>query len=103
MQGDRIPWIIATLPDMDDPVHRRRITACLTRMGFDSTSWGYEVLPGGISGVATYRVRVANEYLILKIVEATHPRDVRERAAREILFYRNLTDRIPVHVPAACF
>jgi Ser/Thr protein kinase RdoA (MazF antagonist) len=69
-------------------------------MKLDPTIREYEVLQGGISGAATYRVHVAGRHVILKIVDAGSPPALLERAEREIDFYRALSDRIPLRVPA---
>jgi Ser/Thr protein kinase RdoA (MazF antagonist) len=88
------------MPDKDDGLHRGRISACLRTMKLDPTIRDYEVLQGGISGAATYRVHSAGQHVVLKIVEAISPPDLLERAEREISFYSALSARIPLRVPA---
>jgi aminoglycoside phosphotransferase (APT) family kinase protein len=81
-------------------MHRDRIAACLQATGAQSTILHYELLQGGISGTATYRVVLPNEQVVLKVAEPSSPYHVLERARREILFYRDLAERIPLRVPA---
>jgi Ser/Thr protein kinase RdoA (MazF antagonist) len=60
----------------------------------------YQVLGRGISGAATYLLSLDGEWdVVLKITAATAARYVRERAHRELAFYRNLACRIPLRVP----
>src|SRR5688572_13378008 len=58
-----------------------------------------EVASGGISGSAVFRLNWADETLILKVTEATAARHVKERAYREIHFYRSLAHQIPLTTP----
>jgi Ser/Thr protein kinase RdoA (MazF antagonist) len=89
----------STLDD-DETRHRDRIAAGLCSMELESAIRGYEVLQGGISGAATHRVHVAGRPVVLKIVEAGSPPELLERAEREMSFYRALSHRIPLRVPA---
>jgi len=84
----------------NDAVHRDRVAACLRALGRDHTIVRYEVLQGGISGAPTYRVHLANEQVVLKIAAETSPPGVLACARREIHFYRDLADSIPLQIPA---
>jgi hypothetical protein len=82
-----------------DEMHRSRIAACLLALRRDPTIRHYELLQGGISGTATYRVWLETEQVVLKIADSDSPPGVLERARREMLFYRDLAHHIPLRVP----
>jgi Ser/Thr protein kinase RdoA (MazF antagonist) len=84
---------------VDDAVHHGRITACLRLLQRDAGSFRFEVLQGGVSGAATYRVSLENEQIVLKVAGEGAPSYVLERARRELRFYRELAGRIPLRVP----
>lgn len=84
---------------LDDP-HRNRIALCLHAMGRNPAIARYDVLQGGISGAFTYRVRLANDTLVLKIAGAESSPDALDRFRREIMFYRLLAGRVSLRVPA---
>ena len=58
-----------------------------------------ELLSGGVSGAATYRVHGLTEPCVLKIIAAESAAYVRARGYREIRFYNELAARIPLHTP----
>jgi|SRR5579884_476682 len=84
---------------VDDASHRDLLAGCLRSLGPEVAASSYDVLAGGISGAATYRVDPGDERVVLKIAAADSSPVVQERARREINFYRNLANRIPLRVP----
>ncbi len=58
-----------------------------------------ELLSGGLSGAATYRVHGLSEPCILKVIEAESEAYIRARGSREILFYQELAAHLPLHTP----
>lgn len=58
-----------------------------------------ELLSGGISGASTYRVHGLSEACVLKVIEAESAEYIRARAYREIHFYNELAEDLPVHTP----
>lgn len=58
-----------------------------------------ELLSGGVSGAATYRVHGLAEPCVLKVTAAESAAYVRARGYREICFYDELAARIPLHTP----
>jgi Ser/Thr protein kinase RdoA (MazF antagonist) len=85
--------------ETDETTHRARVTGGLHLAGLDPTITRHEILQGGISGAATYRVGLPNEHVVLKVTEADDSYYLVERAQREMGFYRELADRIPLAVP----
>lgn len=59
----------------------------------------YEILQGGISGAATYRILHPGGSSILKVVPAQSPAVVLTRGEREIEFYRLFSNRLPIATP----
>jgi Ser/Thr protein kinase RdoA (MazF antagonist) len=59
----------------------------------------YDLLHGGVSGSYTYRLHGFDTPCVLKVTTAGSASYVRERARREILFYRTLADAVPLAVP----
>jgi Phosphotransferase enzyme family len=59
----------------------------------------YRVLGRGISGAATYRVTIDGTDAVLKLTAARSAPHVRERARREIAFYRQMAAHVPLRVP----
>lgn len=84
---------------VDDTRHRDLLAACLRSLGREEAVTHYDVLAGGISGAATYRVDLGDERVVLKIAAPDSSPVVRERVRREINFYRRLADRTPLRVP----
>ncbi len=58
-----------------------------------------ELLSGGVSGAATYRVHGLTEPCVLKVTVAESAAYVRARGYREIRFYDELAAGIPIHTP----
>lgn len=58
-----------------------------------------ELLGGGASGAATYRVYGLAEPCVLKVIEAGSPDYLRTRGQREICFYRQLAVHVPLRTP----
>lgn len=85
---------------VDDAMHRARITTPLCAMRRATVILRHEVLQGGISGASTYRVHLPGEQVMLKITDEDSPAYVRERARREVFFYRDLAHHIPLRIPA---
>lgn len=84
----------------DTTGHHNLIAGAMLRLGFDPNALlDYAVLPGGISGSHTYRLRFPHDDLILKLTAPDSAPFVVERAAREISFYRELAAWIPLCVP----
>jgi Ser/Thr protein kinase RdoA (MazF antagonist) len=59
----------------------------------------YDLLHGGVSGSFTYRLHGFDAPCVLKVTVAGSAPYVRERAQREIAFYRALAGVVPVAVP----
>jgi hypothetical protein len=59
----------------------------------------YDVLDGGVSGSYSYRLHGFDAPCVLKVTTAGSASYVRERAQREIMFYRGLAGAMPVAVP----
>lgn len=59
----------------------------------------YRMLGRGVSGAATYRVTIDGTDAVLKLTSARSAPPVRERARREIAFYRELAASVPLRVP----
>jgi len=80
--------------------HRQEIEHCLKKMHREpSQLQAYQILQGGISGAATYRLQMTGEELVLKVTSMESEQSVRERAQRELSFYQTLAPRLPLHVP----
>lgn len=58
-----------------------------------------ELLSGGASGAATYRVHGLSEPCVLKVVAAESPAYLRARGRREVRFYRELAAHVPLQTP----
>ncbi len=65
----------------------------------EALSADLELLSGGVSGAATYRVHGLTELCVLKVIAADSAAYVRARGCREIYFYDELAARIPLHTP----
>src|SRR5689334_8896581 len=84
-----------------DPVnHAALIAEWLPRVGRDPGQIGwYELLTGGVSGSYTYRLRGVEGPCVLKLTQAGSPAYMRQRAQREVRFYRTLAGSLAVRVP----
>jgi len=80
-------------------VHRRAIAQWLLRMGVTPRFGEYRVLSSAYSGAQTYRIALSGGDAVLKVVTATSPRYVRERAERELGLYSHLARHVPVRTP----
>jgi len=90
------------VPEQHFAPHEEILEGSLMRLGIDrSQLHGYEMLPGGRSGAATYRLRFSDRDLILKVALPGSPVHLLEGARREVLFYRHLAADVGVRVPAA--
>jgi len=78
---------------------REQIAACLTRMGVDPAFTDCQTLAGGVSGSRVYRLRRADDIVILKLTLAHSEPYIWTRARREFAFYQTLADRLPVRTP----
>lgn len=58
-----------------------------------------ELLSGGVSGASTYRVHGLPEACVLKLTKAESADYIRARAYREIYFYEQLAEELPLHTP----
>jgi hypothetical protein len=58
----------------------------------------YDLLHGGVSGSYTYRLHGFDAPCVLKVTTAGSASYVRERAQREIAFYRTLADAVPLAI-----
>lgn len=58
-----------------------------------------ELLGGGASGAATYRVHGLSEPCVLKVVAADSPGYLRARGRREVRFYEELAAHLPLRTP----
>lgn len=76
-----------------------RISAVLHRLGLPDTKREAELLSGGQSGAAVYRVQGEGDGTILKLTRADAPRHLIEQARREARFYRELAPMLPIPVP----
>ena len=83
----------------DKKSHLKIIKDCLTKLKPEAKMIKYEVLQGGISGSYTYRVNLASEEVVLKATMFDAESYVVQRAQREVAFYQNLADHIPLNVP----
>lgn len=80
--------------------HQRLIEECLIKMDRDPARiLEYHVLQEGISGASTFLIRFSNEDAILKITLSDKGSGAFERAQRELAFYRDLAEHIPLYVP----
>jgi len=68
-------------------------------MGLAGRLVGHKLTSEGISGSRTYRVWFGGRDAVLKVTDPEAAPLVRERARRELSFYRTLSDQIPVRVP----
>lgn len=59
----------------------------------------YAVLQEGMSGASTFRVRFSDGETVLKVTLSRAGPVALERARREVLFYRELADAVPLCVP----
>jgi len=76
-----------------------RVSGVLRRLGLPDTGRDAELLSGGQSGAAVYRVQRGEEAAILKLTRADAPRHLIEQARREARFYRELAPILPISVP----
>jgi Ser/Thr protein kinase RdoA (MazF antagonist) len=87
---------------MTDSVHHAILAEWLPQVGLDPRRLQqYEMLHGGVSGSYTYRLHGFDMPCVLKVTSAESAWYIRERARREIAFYRTLADAVPVAVPQA--
>lgn len=59
----------------------------------------YHPLQSGQSGASTYWLRLESRETVLKVAPASSSFIVRERARRELTFYRDLANALPLRVP----
>src|SRR5437899_12930805 len=75
--------------------HRQEIKHYLKKMHRSPEHLqAYQILQGGSSGAATYRLQMTDEELILKVTRTESERGVRERAQRELSCYQILIPRL---------
>jgi len=74
--------------------------AALSRLGYGEGVGAMDVLAGGASGAASYRVALPGGPAVLKLVTAEADAVQRQRAAREAAFYHELAPRLSVRTPA---
>src|SRR6185312_1488331 len=83
-----------------DRMDRQQIEYFLNKMGYPPEHLQtYQILQGGISGAATYRLQMGEEEFVCKITHAQSEQYCFERAQREFLFYQQLAPRVPLRVP----
>lgn len=81
-------------------VDRQQLGYFLNKMGCPPEHLqGYQILQGGISGSATYRLQLGEGEFVCKITRAQSEQGVFERAQREFLFYQQLAPLVPLRVP----
>ncbi len=79
---------------------RQEIEQCLKKMHRSPEQLqAYQILQGGSSGAATYRLQMTGEELVLKVTSMGSERSVRERAQRELSFYQTLVPRLTLLAP----
>lgn len=78
---------------------REQIAACLTSMGVDPVFTDYQTLAAGVSGSRVYRLRRADDSVILKLTLPHTELYVWARAQREFTFYETLAERLLVRTP----
>ncbi len=76
-----------------------RISAVLHRLGLPDTKRAPELLSGGQSGAAVYRLDLDGGHAILKLMRADAPRHLIEQARREVRVYRELANTLPIPAP----
>ena len=86
--------------EQQDRVYRQQIEYFLNKMDYPPEHLqGYQILQGGISGAATYRLQMIEGEFVCKITRAQSEQYGFERAQREFLFYQQLAPRVPLRVP----
>lgn len=79
---------------------RQPFSTFLDKLGVDGhTVRDYHPLQESMSGAFTYRVKLELNEVVLKVTPASSGRTAMERAQRELAFYRNLADAVPLRVP----
>ena len=88
------------MPESHPHHHEDVLAWCFASLRMDHRQLsGYEVLSGGLSGASTYRLRFPAGDRVLKVTLSGSPRNLLERARRELLFYRRLAPDVRVRVP----
>jgi Ser/Thr protein kinase RdoA (MazF antagonist) len=84
----------------DNAAHQRRIEEALAWIEREPISLrGYAELQGGVSGAYTYRLELAMQDAVLKVVMPGSDPQVLACGRREVAFYRELAPQIPLGVP----
>lgn len=84
----------------DRNAHQQLIREYLVKMQRDPESIvEYHLLQEGISGASTFQIRFFDEDAILKITRSKKGNADFERAQRELFFYRDLAEYIPLRIP----
>jgi len=74
-------------------------SAALAQLGFAEDMGEIELLSEGASGAWSMRVSLPHGAAVLKIVTAAADTTLRQRAQREVAFYRELAAHLPVPTP----
>lgn len=86
--------------EQQERVDRQQLEYFLNKMGYPPEHLeGYQILQGGVSGAATYRLQLREGEFICKVTRAQSEQSIFERAQREFLFYQQLAPHVPLRIP----